>query len=194
MCPSLSQLDSSLGASSSHSSRPSLMLGRGLWIDPCPCFGRGALSEWRMTSRHVCHSPWGGISIRKERPRSWSPPRWTRSRSLAESPRADSRARLSCPVPRGTARPSSSGVLHLEQVGEVGIRRDVKPHLDGLRRMVEQEHVLVDAISNGALADNGQLRVLVDRAGWRIEEELSREIIHVVGREDFEGPAFQGQG
>ena len=50
-------------------------------------------------------------------------------------------------------------VLHLEQVGEVGGGVDAQPYVHRFRRVVEDDHVLVQAVAHRAAADDRLLGV-----------------------------------
>jgi hypothetical protein len=53
--------------------------------------------------------------------------------------------------------------------------------------------VLVEAVPDLALADHGQVRVLVVRPRGQVEEELGREVVDVLGREHLRRPAVHRQ-
>jgi hypothetical protein len=65
--------------------------------------------------------------------------------------------------------------------------------VDGLLAMVREIQDFVKPATNGALADDGQVRVDVDFAGRQSEEVLDSIIGCVVDREQDGPPAVDGQ-
>ena len=84
-------------------------------------------------------------------------------------------------------------VLDLEQIGEVARRLEPKRQVERLLVVVEDGDLLVEAVGDGARADDRLLRVLVDGPGSRDEEEPRLEVLEVVGREGAQPLAVDGQ-
>src|SRR4029079_103456 len=77
-------------------------------------------------------------------------------------------------------------VLDLEQVGEVGVRLDPDREIRRLVAVAEDRELLVEAVTDRPLQEDRQLRVDVDGAGGRDEEEARLEVLEVIGREGVE--------
>ena len=77
-------------------------------------------------------------------------------------------------------------VLHLEQVGEIAARVDPDLERDRLVEVIQDRELLVEPGGDRALPDHRELRVDVDRAGSRHEEEARLEVLQVVDRERVE--------
>ena len=75
------------------------------------------------------------------------------------------------------------GVLDLEQVGEVAGGIDANGQVGRLLVVVQDRELLVEAVSDGPPADHRELRVDVDGARARDEEETRLEVLQVVDRE-----------
>ena len=84
-------------------------------------------------------------------------------------------------------------VLDLEQVREVRVRIDPYGELDRLLGVVQDRELLVEPVSDRPLADHGQLRVDVDGAGPRHQEEPGLEVLQVVDGERVEALAVHGE-
>jgi hypothetical protein len=59
--------------------------------------------------------------------------------------------------------------------------------------VVDHGHVLVEAVADGALADDRRARVLVHVAARRDEEELRAEVSGLVGREHLQRLTVRAQ-
>ena len=95
---------------------------------------------------------------------------------------------------RARVRPDLlEGVLDLEQVGEVAIGVDADREVDGLVGVVEDRQLFVEAIADGALADDRLLRVDVHGARPGNEEEARLEVLEVIRRQRVESLAVDRQ-
>jgi hypothetical protein len=59
--------------------------------------------------------------------------------------------------------------------------------------VVQDLELLVEAVADGALTDDRQLRVDIDRAGSRHEEEVRLEVVEVVGGERIQTVSVHGE-
>ena len=84
-------------------------------------------------------------------------------------------------------------VLDLEQVREVRGSLHAQDYLPDLRRVIVDIDLFMQAAIQPALADDGDRRIDVGRAGGRGQEELGREVALRVGGEDRRGDAVQGE-
>ena len=87
----------------------------------------------------------------------------------------------------------AQGVLHLEEVGEVAARVDANGERDGLVGVVQDRQLLVEAGRDGALPDDGELRVDVDGSRPRHEEEPRLEVLEVVDGKRVQALAVHGE-
>src|SRR5262249_28171027 len=88
---------------------------------------------------------------------------------------------ISIHAPIEFAGPIKFFVLHLKQIGKVGIR--FNPHIQVDRRgfVIQNLDVFMKASAHRTLSHDGQWRIYVDGSGAWDQKELRREIIDVVG-------------
>jgi hypothetical protein len=84
-------------------------------------------------------------------------------------------------------------VLHLEQIGEVGVRLDLHLQVQRLLVVVDEGDLLVEAAVDLALADHRQVRVDVDGAGGQRREELHLVVGQIVRRQQLGADAVDGE-
>src|SRR5439155_3919221 len=85
------------------------------------------------------------------------------------------------------------GVLHLEQIREIGGRVDPDGEIDRLLVVVEELQLLVEAVADGTLADDGRIRVDVNGASSRYEEEVGLEVVEVVSGKRIQPVPVHGE-
>ncbi len=75
-------------------------------------------------------------------------------------------------------------ILDLEQVSKVSCRLHAHLEVNGLVFVIEDGHLLVEAVSDGSFANDRQVGIDIDGAGSRNEEELYVEVVEVVRRQN----------
>ena len=75
-------------------------------------------------------------------------------------------------------------VLDLEEVREVGSDFEEEVELEGLGRVVDDREILVEAVTDGALPKDRERCIVVHGPVRRREEELDREVVDVIRRQD----------
>jgi hypothetical protein len=87
----------------------------------------------------------------------------------------------------------AKSVFDLEQVREVRRGLDVEVELERLSGVIEDDQVFVEALADPALAHDRERGLVVVRFRRRDEEELRREVVDIVGRENIRRSAVDGQ-